>query len=69
MLLAPIMALTEGMEVTWTWEFTAALAYLVIGSLIAASPSSRGNVGPSEVMVLSEVEISRLIMAIGGLSS
>ena len=33
---APAMLATEGMEVTWTWEFAAALAYLVIGNSVIA---------------------------------
>ena len=33
---APLMLATERMEVTWTWEFTAALAYLVIGNSVIA---------------------------------
>ena len=32
----PLMLATERMEVTWTWEFTAALAYLVIGNSLIA---------------------------------
>lgn len=30
------MLLTETMEVNWTWEFSAALAYLVIGNSVIA---------------------------------
>lgn len=33
---APLMLTTETMQVTWTWEFTAALAYLVIGNSVIA---------------------------------
>lgn len=33
---APLMLATERMEVNWTWEFTAALAYLVIGNSVIA---------------------------------
>lgn len=33
---APIMLMTETMQVTWTWTFTAALAYLVIGNSVIA---------------------------------
>lgn len=33
---APLMLATERMEVTWTWEFTAALAYLIIGNSVIA---------------------------------
>ena len=32
----PLMLATERMEVTWAWEFTAALAYLVIGNSLIA---------------------------------
>jgi len=32
----PAMLLTETMEVNWTWEFSAALAYLVIGNSVIA---------------------------------
>lgn len=32
----PAMLLTETMQVTWTWEFSAALAYLVIGNSVIA---------------------------------
>ena len=32
----PAMLLLEDMQVTWTWEFTAALAYLVIGNSVIA---------------------------------
>ncbi len=32
----PAMLLTETMQVTWTWEFTAAFAYLVIGNSVIA---------------------------------
>jgi len=33
---APLMMMTERMEVTWTWELTGALAYLVIGNSVIA---------------------------------
>ena len=32
----PAMLLTETMEVNWTWEFSAAFAYLVIGNSVIA---------------------------------
>lgn len=32
----PAMLLTETMEVNWTWEFSAALAYLVVGNSVIA---------------------------------
>ncbi len=32
----PLMLTTETMQVNWTWEFTAALAYLVIGNSVIA---------------------------------
>ncbi len=32
----PLMLATETMQVNWTWEFTAALAYLVIGNSVIA---------------------------------
>ncbi len=32
----PLMLTTETMQVKWTWEFTAALAYLVIGNSVIA---------------------------------
>lgn len=32
----PAMLLTESMEVNWTWEFSAAFAYLVIGNSVIA---------------------------------
>ena len=32
----PFMFLLETMQVNWTWEFTAALAYLVIGNSVIA---------------------------------
>ena len=32
----PFMLLLESMQVDWTWEFTAALAYLVVGSSVIA---------------------------------
>lgn len=33
---APVMLLLETMHVDWTWEFTAALAYLVVGNSVIA---------------------------------
>lgn len=36
MFVAPLMLATETMRVNWTWEFSAALAYLVIGNSVIA---------------------------------
>lgn len=33
----PIMLMTETMRIQWTWEFSAALAYLVIGNSVIAT--------------------------------
>ncbi|MEL6793335.1 MAG: DMT family transporter, partial [Pseudomonadota bacterium] len=33
----PVMLMTETMRIDWTWEFSAALAYLVIGNSVIAT--------------------------------